>query len=340
MSRHKNPEFFFILGRPRSGTSLLMSILDAHPSTLIPVEIPIISDLYPTYGKCRVWDEKQKQRFLDDLKNESFYHYYRIEDLPFDFATIEKQLNALAIHSDFSDVIKVVYSNYQSWFPKAEITHLGDKNPSASKEVKNYLKAFPKAKFIHITRDYRDHTLSMLNAGFGIQNPAVICYRWRKNLEIINHLKKKYPKQFFPLRYEDLVQHPEKEVQEICAFLGLDYQADMLRFYEQKTSKNIYPKHLMDLYQKSLLHPIATKNCGVWKNNMTLKDIRMCDAMVGRYAEKQGYARQFKSFYVKAFLYKTLISIRRGSLKMFGLLVRVLPLQARLKIKYRTSLWK
>ncbi|WP_103919423.1 sulfotransferase [Candidatus Venteria ishoeyi] len=45
--------FFFIIGRPRSGTTLLQSILDAHPNILIPGESPLIMRLYMRYGHLK-----------------------------------------------------------------------------------------------------------------------------------------------------------------------------------------------------------------------------------------------------------------------------------------------
>ncbi|NQU34666.1 MAG: sulfotransferase [Bacteroidetes bacterium] len=43
--------FFFVVGRPRSGTTLLRTLFDAHPNVSFPPECQFIINLYPKYGK-------------------------------------------------------------------------------------------------------------------------------------------------------------------------------------------------------------------------------------------------------------------------------------------------
>ncbi|HAL65426.1 MAG TPA: hypothetical protein DCP10_07675 [Bacteroidales bacterium] len=46
-------QLFFILGRPRSGTTLLRTLLDAHPQVKVPPEYPVVLQLYKKYGRIR-----------------------------------------------------------------------------------------------------------------------------------------------------------------------------------------------------------------------------------------------------------------------------------------------
>ena len=59
--------FFFVVGRPRSGTTLLRTLFDAHPNVSFPPECQFIVNLYPKYGKIIDWEEKQILSFYHDL---------------------------------------------------------------------------------------------------------------------------------------------------------------------------------------------------------------------------------------------------------------------------------
>ena len=59
--------FFFIVGRPRSGTTLLRTLFDAHPNVTIPPECQFIVNLYPKYGKTSNWTESLLLSFHEDL---------------------------------------------------------------------------------------------------------------------------------------------------------------------------------------------------------------------------------------------------------------------------------
>ncbi|MCX6283966.1 MAG: sulfotransferase [Bacteroidetes bacterium] len=58
---------FFILGRPRSGTTLLTSLLNAHPNVRIAPEFPILFFLYQRFKKVKVWDETTIRSFVDHV---------------------------------------------------------------------------------------------------------------------------------------------------------------------------------------------------------------------------------------------------------------------------------
>jgi hypothetical protein len=58
---------FFILGRPRSGTTLLTTLFNAHPNVRIAPEFPILLPLYQKFRKVKDWDEEAIRSFTDHL---------------------------------------------------------------------------------------------------------------------------------------------------------------------------------------------------------------------------------------------------------------------------------
>ena len=127
--------FVFIVGSPRSGTTILGELLDKHHQ---------ISQWYEPYF---VWD-----------------HFFRR-------APDDERTEADATPA----VRKWIYRNFVRYKVRKNCSVLVDKSPRNSLKIPFILKIFPRAKFIHLLRDGRDVTLSInkewLRRQNIIQNP-------------------------------------------------------------------------------------------------------------------------------------------------------------------------
>ncbi len=290
MKSPENIPFFFIIGRPRSGTYLLRSLFDAHPNVVIPTECPLIVNLYPKWGKTSRWDRKKLLRFYDDILFHKEFHKWDI-----DHEALKKDLLTFEGHYSFQTLIKVVYLHARSEFKKKEISLIGDKNPVYSTNTEKVIKAFPGARFIHLTRDYRDNLVSIKKVDFEAPYVPLIMYRWRRSAKKLLHLKEKYPHQFHTLRYEDLVSEPEMKMQELCRFLNIAYHPEVFDFWKYRdASFKKHPDKEVKTYHQSLASPINKNKIGVWEKSLSETEVRMADAVVGRYAELSGYERKHK----------------------------------------------
>ncbi len=107
--------FFFIIGRPRSGTTMLRTMLDAHPKVCIPQESPVILNLYKKYGKKVSWDAKDIDEFFHDL---SFQYISGVWNI--DPSKLKTDLNNCIGNNTYETLIKVLYTNllftiYMRW---------------------------------------------------------------------------------------------------------------------------------------------------------------------------------------------------------------------------------
>jgi len=333
----KSPEtlpFFFIIGRPRSGTYLLRNMFDAHPHVAIPTEGPVIANLYPKYGKKTTWTKKDIKHFLADV-----FRHKDIQKWPLNKSELEKALLAYAGKCTFQTLIKIVYLHFQSAFPKESIHLLGDKNPVYSTNTDKILKAFPDARFIHLTRDYRDNLVSIRKVDFEAPYTPLIVYRWRHSAKLLHALKRKYPHRFFTLRYEDLVREPEDSLQKVCRFLGIPFKESMLDFYKKQPQAFAkHPDKEVEKYHQSLTNPINTKKIGVWKESLPEKEIKMADAVAGKFAALAGYQRTYHQANYKTKI-KSMPGILYGkSAYLFADFLDILPFRLRLKIKEAGSI--
>ncbi|MEZ5084185.1 MAG: sulfotransferase [Bacteroidales bacterium] len=282
--------FFFIIGRPRSGTTLLRTLLDAHPNVIIPHESPVILNLFNRYIKKVNWSEKDIRNFYNDLKSQHIFSHWNINEN-------ELFSSLLECKGEFTyqGLIKVLYSRFTSVYKKKNTQIIGDKNPVYSYNFNRLFPIFPNARIIHITRDYRDQIVSMKKMDFEMPDPALMAYRWKISVKEISAYTRKYPNQFYSLKYEDLVSDPEMKMTEVCNFLGIEYKKEILDFHTIENVSEFLPVEAMNKFHSSLLNPISVKKVNSWKTNLSNKEIKIADFVVGEYAERSGYSRNEKS---------------------------------------------
>ncbi len=334
MKSPENIPFFFIIGRPRSGTYLLRSLFDAHPNVVIPTECPLIVNLYPKWGKTKQWNERKLLRFYKDLLFHKEFHKWDL-----DKEALKKELLSFTGKHSFQSLIKIVYLHSHSAFPKKEITLIGDKNPVYSTNTHKIMRAFPDARFIHLTRDYRDNLVSIKKVDFEAPYTPLIAYRWLHSARLLHRLKNRHTEAFYTLKYEDLVSNPQQEVNKLCEFLGIPYQEQVFDFYKQRDAsfKN-HPDKELKTYHQSLSNPINNKKIGVWEKSLIAKEVEMLETVIGEYAELNGYQRAYKNKRT-AMRFKALPGILYGKASyLFADFLDLLPFRIRVKVKQAGSL--
>jgi len=293
---------FFIIGRPRSGTTMLSTILDANKQTAMPIESKVIVFLYFKFRNVTLWNEKLLLKFYDAI-----FQQPKIDTWIINKEKLKEDILALGENANFQRLIKLLYLNYVSFFEKENIIVIGDKNPGYSYIISHLeilLHLFPDAKIIHLTRDYRDHYLSMKKIDFEGNHLSLVCYRWQYSFLKVRALMKNKINHYYFLKYEDLVRQPEKEVKKICDFLGLVYSSSMLEYYKIKDKVlAVYAEEDVMKYHSNLFHPISADFVDKWKEKLTPKQIEMADFIVGKAGEQAGYEKQFNSTYWKLKFY-------------------------------------
>ena len=214
----------FIVGLPRSGTKLIRSLLNAHPQVGIPnVEtqmLPYWVRHWNSYGDLS--DRRVFHRFYERAAQLPYFMYQRwhgtrlIEEVTWhrlcrDF-TPAGVFEALLRHDT-----QVRYDSPGIW---------GDKCPAYILHVPLLKQLFPEARFLHMVRDARDYCLSLRNAwGKHMLRSA---QRWVDRIETARTAARTIGTDFRDLRYEDLLQAPERELRGLCDWLGIEYLPAML----------------------------------------------------------------------------------------------------------------
>jgi hypothetical protein len=283
---------FFIIGRARSGTTLLRSLLDNHPNVIIPPgECPFVSNLFSRYFKKNLELQKMRGKFFNDLRSQPAFGYMNP-----DIDKLKNEIlsnHALSYHS----LCKQVYMNYRPVSAKKDILAIGDKNPDYSLFIPRLIRIFPETKFIHIIRDPRSNVLSMMNARYESPVIASLAYRWKYYNREIEKQKITFPERILTVKYEEFVAEPERTLKEICSFLKLKFHQSMFDFYKHKEELlKIYPAEAIEKYHKSLFKPVNDSGAEVWKEGLSQRKIKTIEIVCGRFAEKYGYLCQYSKF--------------------------------------------
>ena len=224
----------FILGMPRSGTSLIEQIISTHSKVFGAGELKTMPKIF--YGKN--WNEKSnpdelfrfvRKEYLSKIGNIKTTKNFIVDKMPFNFFSVGFILNAI---------------------PEAKIIHMS-RNPMAVC-WSNYKSNF----FDNIGMDYA-HKLESIAEYYTIYN------------EMMNFWKKKYPMSLIEIDYDKFVLDYEKNSKLLIKKLGLNWEDKILRFYEnnravetnsllqvrskvyQGSSKNWkkYEKHLLPIME-------------------------------------------------------------------------------------------
>jgi len=331
----KSVDLFFIVGRSRSGTTLLRTILDSNPTIAIPNECTFILQLSKRYGKIKVWDSKKTSSFITDLQKTWLF-----ANLQIDLTSLTQQLQELITELDYPLLCKTVLLNCSHIAHKKNIQLIGDKNPSYSLHFNELYQIFGTAcKYIYINRDYRDQFVSLRNTRFEIPDIVVSTKRWVKAYKSV---KKSDCKNIFFVRYEDLVTEPEENLRNICRFLGVDFDPGILDFYKKKESLSVYSNESLMGIHKSITTPLTKNKINLWANELSKNEVAIADRIIGKIAEQCGYERNSKISVLKYFFYSFPGHFIYSVVNVSSCLIKYLPFKLYLKFSggaYLGNVW-
>lgn len=229
----------FILGNPRSGTSLLRIILDSHNDIVSPPEGGFAQWLYGKYNnwKWSVNDKKIISRFADDVLQTKKFETWGVS---------KKEILERIEHNqptNYGDLVACVYLAYGTGNEKVIV----DKNNYYINYLNTIHKIWPNAKYIHMIRDGRDVACSYMDVNglktdskYKPQLPANIkdiAQEWyTNNWKIQNFCN---DKNSFLVKYESLITSPSTVSASICKWLDISYQESMLDYHKNKIKEPV-----------------------------------------------------------------------------------------------------
>ena len=215
----------FVVGAPRSGTTLLRLMLDAHPELAIPPEtyfVPKAAKQWRRIERLRQRSANPRERFYEAVTGHT-----RWPDFHMDADVFRRRLEEER-PQDVGEAVRIFYRLYAE---RAGKPRWGDKTPFYVRRMAIIQEILPEARFIHIIRDGRDLTLSIKGLWFGPNSIDEAAEFWTSRIE---EGRRQAPElaHYMELRYEDLLEQPEVELRRICEFVDLPFDDQMLHYHE------------------------------------------------------------------------------------------------------------
>jgi hypothetical protein len=269
---------FFIVGKDRSGTTMLRLILD-RSSVAIPPESMFLVDFEPVRRAGGLDDHTAATAFLRRVWEHPRVRVWGITGDP--PAVPPGLTNAEAYRF-------AVEAPFRAYAQANEKERWADKTPLYLAHVQELAQVWEDARFVVLVRDGRDVALSLVGVPFGPNNVWAAARFWARGIDLGQDAEKRLGDRVLTVRYEDIVTDPGTHVQRLCEFLGLDFDGDMLAIEQTDSSKVLKDQAG---WFTNVWAGINQSAVGKWKKEMSPRQQRVFDQVAGPQLEAMGYQR-------------------------------------------------
>jgi tetratricopeptide (TPR) repeat protein len=228
------PTPIFLISLPRSGSTLLEQILSRHPSIKATGELP----------------------YIRALMRSSLEMHMRHSAL-----TVPQYIARLP--RDEKRALGAEYLKRASQHLRQNTPYFIDKMPSNWSDVLFIREILPQARFVEIRRNpmdccfsnYIHHFGSAHAASFDLVHQARACIDYTR---LMDHLNTVAPHVLCSVRYESLIDRTQAELSKVLAYLSLDWDESLLRFYESDRS-------VRTPSAEQVRRPLNRQGIGTWR---------------------------------------------------------------------------
>ena len=228
---HETRAPIFVLGQPRTGTTLIERIVTSH---------------------SQVHSAGELQQFGMAIRRLSRHR---------DPKRFSKELFAAALTLDYTRVGNIYMESTRR--VQGDAPHFVDKLPQNYLHIPMILKAMPNAKIVHLTRDPMDSCFASYKQLFAdaylhsydLEEMARHHCRYRHLMDV---WRERFGDRFLDISYEETVSDLEPNARRLIDFLDLPWEDECLRFHEQK-------KAVSTASAVQVREPVHTRSVGRWR---------------------------------------------------------------------------
>lgn len=288
------PSMIFVVGNSRSGTTMMARILGKNPSVFMFEELHFFEQLWQPTIEQQILPSPEAVFIFAKLLNTQKHGYYNQQDLkPFlghsEEILANKRFTGPQLYSLF----------IQHTLQEKQKQISCDHTPRNVYYLNALQRLYPEAKFINMVRDPRDVLLSQKNrwqrrrldkgktplfhtlrtwAGY---HPVTISLMWRSGIMAVLSLEK--DDNLRVIKFENLVNLPNEAVKDICNFLKIPFQEQMLQVPQIGSSNRA---------DSSQAKGIDSAVVGKWKlpkSGLRKEEVYLCQLINGNQMKQLGY---------------------------------------------------
>ena len=249
----------FLIGAPRSGTTILAKLLNGHREVLMTHETAVFLQL----------DHLINRSSIGSRAGTPFGKSYN-------------ELWAGHLHRNAKHLIETFYSQIAAQENKSRLRYWGEKHPHLNRCLPFLTTMFPDAMYVYAVRDPRDTACSIAKmTGVSLSDALTNWWRFAESYE--DFVDVLTPKRVTVVKYEDLVIDYESAMRKVFNVLGLELDATARAFLVENKDK---PSHNPRAVQRI---DYAEKSVGRWQREMSGEERAHAMTVGGRFMLRHGY---------------------------------------------------
>jgi Sulfotransferase family len=275
-----NPYVFFV-GCPRSGTTLIQRLANAHP------ELAVVHELH---WLPHAWEQRRgiaadgtvKPELADILLADRRFRKLKLAP--------DRVRELAAERTPYARLVSELFDLHGAVRGKRLV---GEKTPGYVRRIATLHELWPRARIVHVIRDGRDVALSLTSwhraertlgrfPTWSEDRLVTSALFWEWNVRHGREAAALFGDRYHELRYEALVADADGECRKLCDFLDISYDAAMLLFHEGRTQDD------PSLDAKQAWRPV-TAGLRDWRTEFTPADISRFESAAGALLEELGY---------------------------------------------------
>jgi hypothetical protein len=271
----------FVIGCPRSGTTLLTLMLSSHSRIAIPPETRFLLEVFRERRRFGDLTARRNRRRLGWALTRQRGTKFRHLGLP------RKPVMQAVVAGPptMGSAIGAVYRTYAGSQGKPR---WGDKRPSYFRHVEVLRELWPDAQFVHLVRDARDSAASLRQMRWWPHGFHGAVATWVHSVDCARRAQRRLPPDaFLEVRYEDLVAAPREQLERLCTFLGEDFEEGMLAPH---LLADDLPRRQRDDWHANTRQRVGTNRVGAYRGVLSDAEVALVEQVAGSRLRTLGYA--------------------------------------------------
>ena len=255
----------FISNPFRSGSALTSRMLNAH--SLVGMTVDKLKFFLFCYTRDTPLTLQSAERLVGDVVDRlSIRFKIQIDQTACLGYLVQQPLNYATLYTALTNEL----------FKGQNKTIVGEMEVIAWRSIPDFLEMLPNGKALMIIRDLRDVLVSFKKLTFAPGNDYLVAlFNCIDAMDHYTEYQKRYPQQFYGLRFERMKADPQGEMEKVCEFLEIDFEPNMVDPSRWKgDTGQPWENHKTSSFYDSNDHQIPV---GRWRRRITPEEWFMCE---------------------------------------------------------------
>jgi hypothetical protein len=270
------PAPIFVVGHPRSGTTLLASMLGRHPDIASTPESLYLSQA--RYDMRDVFGTTPAQ-IAQRIMRTPMRHLAESE-----IALTNALTKAQSAGSklDPRDVFATVLTAYRTTHHKPRIL---EKSPWHMRHIDELLAWFPDARILWIIRDGRANVASLQKVPWATHDARILSQQWVRNVALALDSESRAKSAVLRIRFEDLVRDPMGTLPGILAHIGVPPSDAVFDHSQGATTIKASETD----WKQNVNQPLQDSRATAWRSELSAQDLATCARIMNPTLTRLGY---------------------------------------------------